>query len=853
MKQLPFLLLASLGIAQLSVSTLVAQVTSFEVTTLADELDATSTAGSGVSLREAIRDAEAGNGFRSITFQDGLSGRIELERGELSYNDDSSSVLSVLSILGPESVGDEIILVGNGTERHLTVGLGARLVIEGLTFVEGRAEGGGFEGSSGGSILNQGFLSLESCTFRLNSASAFGGAISNSLDANLGVAQSSFEDNQAASQGGAIVDFGAGCNVRASTFARNQANGGGAFASSNGSDVTITTSTFFGNVSSSDGGALRTVGTVDISNCTIVGNSATTGGGIAAVGIDTTQIRDSILSQNSAENGESFSGSLFFPAGNGVLGANPMLAPLGFYGGPTQTMHPLAGSPAILTGQENTTRIDQRGFTFTGPPTIGAVQLGPITTVDTTDSGSSTLRDALSNSADTAGQVIRFASSLNGETITLSSSELEVPGTADGLFIDASNLSDGLTIDAAGSAALPRRVLRLQEGATAALHSVILTGGRTADGEGDFGANGGNGGGIFVDNNGTLTLSSCTVSGNTTGGGGEGGFGGFGGGIFVGRNGILTLSSCSVTGNTTGDGGDASLGGFGGGIFVETNGILTLSSCTVSGNTTGDGGNGGNGGSGGSGGGIGGTAGISLALSSCTVSDNQVSSGGRGSGISFFSARTFTIFNSIVAGNIPNGADDQIRGTPNEEPGENLLSGDPLLAPLGFYGGPTQTMPPLADSPAIDAGGSSNPGGRDQRGLPRVVGGVLDIGAVEFQGLEEELDRAFDIDIDQDGTSVGVELAIGTNPSVADAGDPRNLSISLVGASNEPSFDFGVDPDEEDNIILRLMRSTDLINFDVEVLSNAANDFPISSTFSDSTPPAGRAFYRLEAERRPIP
>ena len=63
------------------------------------------------------------------------------------------------------------------------------------------------------------------------------------------------------------------------------------------------------------------------------------------------------------------------------------------------------------------------------------------------------------------------------------------------------------------------------------------------------------------------------------------------------------------------------------------------------------------------------------------------------------------------------------------------LTNAPDLAPLGNYGGPTQTMPPLPGSPAIDAGSNAatNNFATDQRGLPRFVGPQVDIGAVEFQ------------------------------------------------------------------------------------------------------------------------
>jgi len=55
-----------------------------------------------------------------------------------------------------------------------------------------------------------------------------------------------------------------------------------------------------------------------------------------------------------------------------------------------------------------------------------------------------------------------------------------------------------------------------------------------------------------------------------------------------------------------------------------------------------------------------------------------------------------------------------------------------MLAPLGNYGGPTQTMPALPGSPAIDAGvDTGSLPATDQRGFARVVNGTVDIGAVE--------------------------------------------------------------------------------------------------------------------------
>jgi hypothetical protein len=63
--------------------------------------------------------------------------------------------------------------------------------------------------------------------------------------------------------------------------------------------------------------------------------------------------------------------------------------------------------------------------------------------------------------------------------------------------------------------------------------------------------------------------------------------------------------------------------------------------------------------------------------------------------------------------------------------GVNLTNGTPLLAPLGQYGGPTPTMPPLPGSPAIDVATNGTIFFTDQRRLPRIVGAFADLGAVE--------------------------------------------------------------------------------------------------------------------------
>jgi hypothetical protein len=76
---------------------------------------------------------------------------------------------------------------------------------------------------------------------------------------------------------------------------------------------------------------------------------------------------------------------------------------------------------------------------------------------------------------------------------------------------------------------------------------------------------------------------------------------------------------------------------------------------------------------------------------------------------------------------------------------------DPLLTPLGAYGGPTPTCALQPDSPAIDAGGSACLL-TDQRGVPRPIDGngdtvaLCDIGAVEHVPRCDEPGRTCEAD-----------------------------------------------------------------------------------------------------------
>lgn len=298
-----------------------------------------------------------------------------------------------------------------------------------------------------------------------------------------------------------------------------------------------------------DGGGIYNSGQLNLENSIVAGNTAD-GAGPDLFGPILSQLGVNLLGTTSG---------VAVPF-TGIV-ADPLLAPLANNGGPTRTMLPLPGSPAIDAGGATMLTVDQRGFTrvIGGAADIGSVETGnPIpglyvdTLADENDGigvGNVSLRDAIA--AADPGSTVYFAPALDGQRIVLTVGSLVV---GKDLVIDASSLPGGIGVSGNGN----YRVFDIQSAKTVAMTGIGIIFGRISS----------DGGGIR--NAGNLTLNGCAVSSNSAGDDG--------GGIF--NTGTLALNSSRLDGNSASDSGGA----------IVSEGVLEISACELTGNQADNGG-----------------------------------------------------------------------------------------------------------------------------------------------------------------------------------------------------------------------------------------------------------------------
>ncbi len=329
-----------------------------------------STADSGTgSLRDALSTASSGD---TITFSLPVTSTITLTTGELP-------ITKSVTISGP---GASALLITNAGGRVFDLDTSAKTVLISGVHLTGQNPSG-----DGGAIINNGGdLTLQYVLIDNSISSGEGGAIRNNY-------------NGATSYS---------LTIQNSTITGNSANKSGAIYFL-GYALTIENSTIFDNHATDSSGAIGLFsGYGFIYNSTIAGNTANTVGGITSQSSALT-IESSIIANNTdgtgindlnrTGGGNSFvyaTNSLFsetFLAGDNVLngtdsgnlvGTDPQLGGLADNGGPTQTLLPGTGSPAIGAGSNSQSfAYDQRGPGFprnanstggAGNVDIGAIQ-----------------------------------------------------------------------------------------------------------------------------------------------------------------------------------------------------------------------------------------------------------------------------------------------------------------------------------------------------------------------------------------------------------------------------------------------------------------------------------------------
>lgn len=596
------------------------------------------------SLRQMLAYAATIPGANTVTFDPALSGATITLGSEIDITDAASVTIDASSLAAGLTIS------GNSTNRIFYVGSGRRLGLKSLTLTGGNGVGSAFSGNGGAIMVTGGTLEVALCTFTGNAASGEG-------------------------SGGAIYNFQAGnVTLNRCTLSQNSSpvESGGAIYNDVNCSIALTHCTISGN-SATRAGALLFYGSPTLTNCIVAGNTASTAPDV--YGISPVIQTGVNFIGNLAESGLTASATVLTTAANGPIN----LGPLASNGGPTQTMLPLAGSPAIDAAVSSTATSDQRGVAIAGVPDLGAAENGSRITVateqfDTPAGAQVSLREAVRDCP--SGGVVVFAAALSGQTLPLAS---EITPAQSSLRIDASNLPAGATIDGGPDT---NRIFTVSTGKSLALLGLTLTGG--------------NGGGLLQDGNGgaivnfgTLALTRCTLTGNSRTD--------RSGGAILNDGGTLTLTQCTLVENAASNGG----------AIFQTSGTLSLTHCTLSGN---------------------------LALDT--------------GGAIYCAAGTVTLASSIVTGNtVIFSASDMWSAATSIATGVNYI-GNPFfsgytagptilttpangpinLAPLGNYGGPTQTIALQPGSPARNAATGSTITS-DQRGFPIV--NTPDIGAYE--------------------------------------------------------------------------------------------------------------------------
>lgn len=583
---------------------------------------------------------------------------------------DSTTFLAPLTI----TLTSGPLVLSNAQYAESIIGPAAGLTISG---------GGSSRVFQVGATVN---ASISGLTITGGSTSGSGGGLAN-YGGIVSLTDCTISGNFAASGGGVYTQAYSTTTLTNCAVSGNSASGsGGGLFDAQGS-TNFYGGTLSGNSAADDGGGFANfVGAANFSNVTISGNTAASGGGM------------SILSGTMTLTNCGFSGDVASVSGGAVYN----------YGGTmTLTGCTISGESAAANGggvyntgygTVSLTNCTVSGNSATSRGGGLANAGGATTNLDgTTVSG---------NTAADGGGVanLKGTTTLNNATITGNSAingagVYNDGGTAN---ITGSSISDNSASGTGGGV--------LNHGGTTTLTNSVVSGNDAASAAG-----------VGTYHYGTSTLTNCTISGNSASANG--------GGLSTNYS-TTVLTGCAISGDTASNGG---------GLYTVNHGTTSATNCTISGNTAVT-----------DGGGLYTASSGKTTLADATISANTA--GVSGGGL-FNQTGTVTLGNTIVAVNAAGSSGPDALGTvssqgynlvgatdgssgwvPSDQSGTSTQPLNPLLSPLGSYGGTTQTMSLLPGSPAIDAGSNTLvPTGitTDQRGSSRVVDSTVDIGALE--------------------------------------------------------------------------------------------------------------------------
>jgi hypothetical protein len=246
-------------------------------------------------------------------------------------------------------------------------------------------------GGNGGAVVFDGKdtkMAICGCTFTGNTAGAQGGAVFRVAygDEPTTIEKSTFDGNSAdamAGLAGALYLENTTIAMSGSTISNNRAHYGGGLWIGHAAVAQIVNVTIANNLAD-QGGGVWVAGEVtgSLLNCTLANNDVTPGGYAPTVFSGATDLKlvNCIVSGGGCKDkplGEAGANLQFpdskSPCAPSAAIADPVLGPLQDNGGPTKTMVPGAGSPAIGKGS-GCPATDQRGSMRPAACTLGAVE-----------------------------------------------------------------------------------------------------------------------------------------------------------------------------------------------------------------------------------------------------------------------------------------------------------------------------------------------------------------------------------------------------------------------------------------------------------------------------------------------